>query len=42
MKFIPNKSTEGLESALNILNNRYARGEIGDEEYKNIKKQLQN
>lgn len=40
----PSKSRDGdsFESALDILKQRYARGEITETEYKKIKRELQN
>ncbi|OAA84857.1 SHOCT domain-containing protein [Clostridium ljungdahlii] len=37
----PNNQTSGNNNALNILNERYARGELTEEEYRNKKTQIQ-
>ena len=38
--YFPNKATAGTEKALEILKERYARGEIDDEEYRSRRDQL--
>ncbi|AGY75658.1 MULTISPECIES: SHOCT domain-containing protein [Clostridium] len=37
----PNNQPSGNNNALNILNERYARGELTEEEYRNKKTQIQ-